>query len=66
VANFHPAAANFPEFLTRLAAFKPPLLSEPVLAALWVCYAAATIGLVALSFAAARREASRVTPALVK
>ena len=58
VAAFHPAAANWPELLTRLGAFKSPLLSPPGLAALWLCYAAATLGLVALSFAAARRESS--------
>jgi hypothetical protein len=58
VANFHPAAASFPECLARLAAFKSPLLSQPVLAVLWAFYAAATLGLVALSFAAARRESS--------
>jgi hypothetical protein len=58
VAAFHPAAANLAEFMTRLAAFKSPLLSEPRLAALWVCYTAGTVGLVALSLAAARRESS--------
>ena len=58
VAAFHPATANLAEFMTRLAAFKSPLLSETGLAALWVCYAAATLGLVALSLAAARREHS--------
>jgi hypothetical protein len=56
VANFHPAAASFPEFIARLAAFKPPLLSQPVLVVLWVCYAAATMALVVIGFAAARRE----------
>jgi hypothetical protein len=45
--------------MARLAAFKPPLLSQPGLAALWVFYAAATLGLVALSLAAARRESSK-------
>jgi hypothetical protein len=58
VAAFHPATANLAELMTRLAAFKAPLLSEPALAALWVCYAAATLGLVALCLAAARRESS--------
>ena len=58
VASFHPAAASLTEFLARLAAFKSPLLPQPVLVALWVCYAAATLGLVALAFAAARRETS--------
>jgi hypothetical protein len=58
VAAFHPAAASWAEFLARLAAFKSPLLSQPVLVALWVLYFAATLGLVALSFAAARREPS--------
>ena len=52
VSSFHPAAANWGEFLTRLAAFKSPLLSPSGLTALWVCYAAATLGLVALSLAA--------------
>jgi hypothetical protein len=56
VAAFHPVTANLAEFMTRLAAFKSPLLSETGLAVLWVCYAAATLGLVALSLAAARRE----------
>jgi hypothetical protein len=58
VAAFHPAAANLPDFIARLAAFKSPLLSQPVLVGLWVCYAAATLGLVALSLAVARREKS--------
>ena len=56
VTNFHPASANFSEFFTRLAAFKSPVLSPPWFAALWVFYAAATLALVALAFAAARRE----------
>jgi hypothetical protein len=55
-ANFHPAAANWSEFLTRLDAFKSPVLSPYGLATLWVCYAAATLGLVAIGVAAARRE----------
>ncbi|MCX6626611.1 MAG: hypothetical protein NTW28_03150, partial [Candidatus Solibacter sp.] len=59
VAAFYPATASFAEFLARLAAFKSPLLTQPVLAALWVFYAAATLGLVAIAFAAARRESSR-------
>jgi hypothetical protein len=58
VAAFHPAAASLTEFLARLAAFKSPLLPPLVLVALWGFYAAATIGLVALSLAAARREPS--------
>jgi hypothetical protein len=58
VASFHPATASFPEFLARLAAFKAPLLSQDVLATLWILYAAATIGLAALAFAAARLDAS--------
>ena len=65
VASFHPAAANWPEFFTRLDAFKSPLLSPPALAALWVCYAAATLGLVAIGIQNGRptaREALRSTP----
>ena len=58
VAAFHPAARSWAESLARLAAFKSPLLTPPVLAALWVFYAAATVGLVAGSFVAARRETS--------
>jgi 4-amino-4-deoxy-L-arabinose transferase-like glycosyltransferase len=50
VAAFHPVAANLSQMLPRLAAFKSGLLSEFVLAALWIAYAAATIGLVAISF----------------
>jgi hypothetical protein len=58
VAAFHPATVSWAEGLARLAAFKSPLLPQPVLGILWVCYAAATLGLVASSFAAARREPS--------
>jgi hypothetical protein len=65
VANFHPAATNFAEFLARLAAFKSPLLSQPAITVLWFFYAAATVGLVALGFAAARREPSDGTPSIV-
>ena len=61
VASFHPAGASLAEFLTRLAAFKSPLLPEAVLAALWVLYFAATLGLVVISFAAARCETSPET-----
>jgi hypothetical protein len=61
VAAFHPTAAAIREGVARLAAFKSPLLVPPVLGALWFFYAAATLGLVALSFAVARREASSET-----
>ena len=50
VAAFHPTAAALSEILPRLAAFKSPLLTEPVLAALWIAYLAATLALPAISF----------------
>jgi len=56
VTAFHPTAANLGELLPRLAMFKAPLLPQPVIAALWVCYLAATIALVVI---AARRESAR-------
>jgi len=56
VMAFHPAAASLSEILPRLAMFKAPLLGQPVLAALWILYFAATI---ALPVIAARREISR-------
>jgi hypothetical protein len=62
VAAFHPTAAGIQEGVTRLAAFKSPLLAPPVFGALWVFYVAATLGLVALSFAGVRREAVQARP----
>lgn len=50
VAAFYPGRAALSEVLPRLAAFKSPLLGETVLAALWIAYAAATLGLVAIAF----------------
>jgi len=50
VASFHPAGAALSEILPRLAAFKAPVLAETVLATLWIVYAAATLGLTAISF----------------
>jgi hypothetical protein len=38
------------ELLSRLTAFKPPFVTEPVLAALWALYLAATIVLLVLAF----------------
>ena len=55
VAAFHPATATLGEFLSRLTAFKAPVLIEPVMAALWVLYTAATVGVAVLAWAAARR-----------
>jgi 4-amino-4-deoxy-L-arabinose transferase-like glycosyltransferase len=49
VAAFHPARASLAEALTRLAAFKSPWLGEPLLAALWIAYVAATLGLIAIA-----------------
>ena len=72
LAAFHPETAPVAEILPRLAAFKSPLLSEPVLALLWIAYAASTLALVAVSFWIARTprlprsysaEASRETAA---
>ena len=57
VAAFHPTAASIGEGIARLSAFKSPLLAQPLLGAVWFFYIAATFGLVALSFSAARREA---------
>jgi hypothetical protein len=56
VTAFHPAATTFADFLTRLAAFKSPLLPPPVLATLWALYAIATLMLVVLAFGAGRQE----------
>jgi hypothetical protein len=54
VAAFHPATAPLAEILPRLVAFKSPLLTEPVLVALWIAYAASTLALIAVSFWIAR------------
>ena len=56
VAAFHPTWASLSEILPRLAMFKAPMLTQPVLAALWIFYVGATI---ALAIIAARRETSR-------
>ena len=50
VASFHPGTAALSEIVPRLAAFKSPLLSVPVLAALWIAYVFATLALIAISF----------------
>jgi hypothetical protein len=54
VRSFHPETAPLGEILPRLAAFKSPLLTEPVIAALWVAYAASTVALIAVGFWIAR------------
>jgi hypothetical protein len=54
LAAFHPESALLSEILPRLAAFKSPLLTEPVLATLWIAYAASTLALIAVSFWIAR------------
>ena len=56
LAAFYPGRADLSVVLPRLAAFKSSLLSEPLLAALWMAYAAATIGLVAISFWTSRTQ----------
>lgn len=58
VGSSHVISSIAPEFMTRLAAFQSPLLSHSGLAALWAGCAAGTLGLVALSLTAARRESS--------
>ena len=49
LAAFHLGSAGLREILDRLHAFKPPLVSEPLLAALWIAYVAATVALVAIA-----------------
>jgi hypothetical protein len=56
VAAFHPAGVNIAEFVGRVAMFKSPLLPEGVLVALWMLYAAATLGLVAICLRLARES----------
>jgi hypothetical protein len=51
LAAFHPGTASLSEFLTHLHAFKSNMLTEPVLAALWTAYFAATIALVVIATA---------------
>jgi hypothetical protein len=58
VSAFHPAATPLGDFLTRIAAFKSPLLPPPVLATLWASYAIATLLLVVSPFVAGRRTES--------
>ena len=53
---FYPARAPLGEILPRLSMFQSPLISPPLLGALWIAYVAATIALVAISVAAARRK----------
>jgi len=60
VAAFHPGNANLAEFLNRLHAFKSNILNEPVLAALWIAYLAATIALVAVAIASRSRLTAAV------
>jgi hypothetical protein len=51
---FHPENAALGEILPRLAAFKSQLLTQPVLAFLWIAYAGSTLALIAVSFWIAR------------
>jgi hypothetical protein len=56
LAAFHPAGASLSEMLNRLTAFKSPWLGEPLMAALWMAYIAATLGLIAISFRMVKRR----------
>jgi hypothetical protein len=55
LAAFHPAGVNLSDALSRLHAFKPGFLSEPLLASLWIVYLAATLSLVVIAFLLSRR-----------
>jgi 4-amino-4-deoxy-L-arabinose transferase-like glycosyltransferase len=59
VAAFYPSREAIAQMLPRMAMFKSPLLSEGLLAALWIAYAGATVLLVAFSFWIARNPAER-------
>jgi hypothetical protein len=53
---FHFGAASLGRIAQRLHAFKSPLLGGGVLEGLWIAYLAATVGLVAIAVACAKRE----------
>jgi len=62
VAAFHPSGAALSEVLPRLAAFKPSWLGEPALAALWIVYLTATLGLIAIAFGTSKARPTIPAP----
>jgi hypothetical protein len=59
VAAFHPSGEALGQVLPRLVMFKSPLLTQGLLAVLWIAYAGGTVLLVVLSFWIARNPRER-------
>ena len=58
LATFHPAGVSLGEVLARIHVFKSSLLTEPVLAALWIAYLLSTVALVAIALYANKPAAA--------